>query len=67
MGDSDSSDDDDDVIGPPLPPGYSLKGAGSTASQQIGEGEEGEGEGESSEEDDSVRTINVPFLNGHSF
>ena len=52
IGESDSSDDDD-VIGPPLPPGYSTKQPSDKGVEKDGEGDESEEDGE---EDDSVCT-----------
>ena len=53
IGETDSSDDDN-VIGPPLPPGYSTKrriSASDKGDEKEGEGDESE---EDEEEDDSV-------------
>ena len=60
MEDSDSSDSD--MIGPPLPPGYSAKrgseSAGEGPSEEQGGGDEGEGEDED-DEDDSVSLCKI--------
>ena len=60
---SDVSSDDDDVIGPPLPPGYSGRGLQSEKSTE--EREEDMESGEEDEEDDSVSpfAINISIKN----
>ena len=61
MGDSDSSDDSD-MIGPPLPPGYSAGRLGDSAgvgTSQESRGEEEGGEGESEEEEGEDESVSV--------